>query len=66
MASLFLQELTGFQNNTITVLDTWSDEVELKIDMVNTYDHDQDGIRTDQTANYTFKITVTHSKYILN
>ena len=57
------QELKDFDRANITVLDTWNGDVELKVDMVNTYDHDQDGVRTNQTANYIFSI-FANSKYI--
>ena len=64
MRLYFPQELKDFDSNNITVPDDWNDEVELKVDMVNTYDHDQDGIRSNQTAEYTFSI-ITSRKYLV-
>ena len=63
MMIYFPQELKDFDRANITVLDTWNGDVELKVDMVNTYDHDQDGVRTNQTAKYIFSIFAS-SKYI--
>ena len=59
----FRQELKDFDRANITVLDTWNGDVELKVDMVNAYDHDQDGVRTNQTAKYILPIFAS-SKYI--
>ena len=63
MMIYFPQEFKYFDRANITVLDTWDGDVELKVDMVNTYDHDQDGVRTNQTAKYIFSIFAS-SKYI--
>ena len=56
LAIYFPQELKEFNSSNITVPDTWKDEVELKVYMVNFFDHDQEGVRTNQTAEYTFSI----------
>ena len=47
-----------FDSNTITIQDSWLNEEELRVVMVNTLDHNQDGNRTDQAAEYEFTIFV--------